>query len=265
MAGTQRVDDGNHEVGDEEGEVVVATVPDDDVTFCLGLAQDLLVVDPGVHHHAHADGLLVLLPFLQTGVGSVDVGHRCEALHSHVLEVAVGHRVAHEGDPEPRLEEDLAHPTGGLALATPSPHGTDGHDRLDASQHCGIRPEKAEVRSRCQDGGRLVHHLDMREIRVGKDGFVDVLAGDQVGQLLLRHDGDAVGIKRPGERRRVGAAFDAGNLGGSEGHDLRRVVMAEHRVEVVEVAASGSQDHDTTLSVGHGSILHLAPSWTVEA
>ena len=101
MAGAQRVDDGDLEVGDEEGEVVVASVPDDNVTFCLGLAQDLLVVDPGVHHHAHADGLLVLLSFLQAGMGGVDLGHRCEALHSHGLEVPIGHRVAHKGDPEP--------------------------------------------------------------------------------------------------------------------------------------------------------------------
>jgi hypothetical protein len=82
----------------------------------------------------------------------------------------------------------------------------------------------------------------MREIRVGEDDFVDVLAGDQVGQLLLRHDGDAVGIQRPGQRRRVRAPFDAGNLSGGEGHDLRRLVAAEHGVEVVEVAPSGSRN-----------------------
>ena len=179
VAGPQRVDDGDLEVGDEEGEVVVASVPDDDVALCLGLAQDLLVVDPGVHHHAHADGLLVLLPFLQAGMGGVDLGHRCEALHSHGLEVPIGHRVAHEGDPEPRLEEYLAHPAGGLALATPGPHGADGHHRLDARQHRGRWPEEAEVRPCRQDGGRLVHHVDMRQIRVGEDDFVDVLAGDR--------------------------------------------------------------------------------------
>jgi hypothetical protein len=108
-----------------------------------------------------------------------------------------------------------------------------------------------------------VHHVYMREIRVGEDDFVDMLAGDQVRQLLLRHDEDAVGIQRPGERGRVRTAFDTGNLGGSEGHDLRRVVVAEHGVEVVEVAPSGSRDDYTTLSIGHGAILRLALPWRV--
>ena len=240
MTGPQRVDDGDLEVGDEEGEVVVASVPDDNVTLCLGLAQDLLVVDPGVHHHAHADGLLVLLAFLHAGMGGVDLGHRCEALHSHGLEVPIGHRVAHKGDPQSRLEEYLAHPAGGLALATPGPDGADGHHRLDARQHRGRGPEKAEVRPCRQDGGGLVHHVHMRQIRVGENDFVDVLASDEVGQLCLRDDGNAVGIKRAGKRCRVRAVVDAGNLSGGEGHNLRRVIVAEHGVEVVEVAPSGA-------------------------
>ena len=38
-------------------------------------------------------------------------------------------------------------------------------------------------------------------------------------------------------------------------HDPRRVVVAEHSVEVVELAASCAQHHYTTLSIGHGPIL----------
>ena len=48
VAGPVRVDDDDLQVGLVEGEVVVAAVPEDDVGFLLGLAEDGLVVDAGV-------------------------------------------------------------------------------------------------------------------------------------------------------------------------------------------------------------------------
>ena len=37
----------------------------------------------------------------------------------------------------------------------------------------------------------------MGEVRVGKDDFVDVLVGDEVGKFLLRHDGIPSGYSGP--------------------------------------------------------------------
>ena len=99
VAGAQRVDDHDREVGPQEREVVVAAVPDQDVGLARGQAGDLGVVDAGVDEHAHLDRALVLLALLDRRVGGVDVGDRREALHAHRLEVAIGHRVADQADP----------------------------------------------------------------------------------------------------------------------------------------------------------------------
>jgi hypothetical protein len=51
-------------------------------------------------------------------------------------------------------------------------------------------------------------------------------------------------VERAGQRRRVDATGDPGNLGRGERHHPRLRAVAEHGVEVVEVAPSGAHDHD---------------------
>jgi hypothetical protein len=63
VAGPQRIGDGDQQIGRVERRVVVASVPDDDV----GLAEDRLVVDTGVHDHAYGDGRLAFLALLEVG------------------------------------------------------------------------------------------------------------------------------------------------------------------------------------------------------
>ncbi len=58
------------------------------------------------------------------------------------------------------------------------------------------------------------------------------------------HDRDAVGVERSGERGGVAAVVDARDLGGGEGDDLVVGVVAEHGVEVVEIATAGAHDDD---------------------
>src|SRR5207247_3880275 len=67
---------------------------------------------------------------------------------------------------------------------------------------------------------------------------------DELHQVLLREDGDSVGIPRAREGGRILAGLDAGDLGGGEGDDLNRWVVAENDVEVVEVSSGGSHDED---------------------
>jgi len=61
---------------------------------------------------------------------------------------------------------------------------------------------------------------------------------------MLADDGDALRIARAGERRRITAAGDAGNLRGRERDDLVRRIVAIDDVEIVEIAPGRAEDHD---------------------
>src|SRR3989304_4760643 len=89
-----------------------------------------------------------------------------------------------------------------------------------------------------------VHDVEVGDVAVGEDDLVDAARPDQVLPALLREDGDAGGVERPGELRRVGAAGDVGDLRRREADDLVGGRVAEDDVEVVEIAAGGAQDED---------------------
>jgi hypothetical protein len=96
-----------------------------------------------------------------------------------------------------------------------------------------------------------VHHVLVRDVRVGEHDLVDPLAAGEVGQRLLGDDRDAVGVTRSGERRRVHAVRDAGDLRGGEGDDARLGVITVDDVEVMEVAPAGAH-HDQPAHGGAG-------------
>jgi len=95
-----------------------------------------------------------------------------------------------------------------------------------------------------------VHHELVGHVAVGENDPVDLLAGEDSLELGLRHDVDAVGVERPGERRRVAPVIDPGDLGGRERDDLDAWVVSIDDVEVVEVAPRRA--HDDNLRAVHG-------------
>ena len=115
---------------------------------------------------------------------------------------------------------------------------------FDECEHRRVRPHQPEVGARGEDDRRLVHHDLVLEVGVAEDDLVDVELADQLTQLLLGADRDPLRIARPGQRGRIDALVDAGDLGRREGDDVGVRVVAEGDVEVVEVASSGSHDDD---------------------
>jgi hypothetical protein len=89
----------------------------------------------------------------------------------------------------------------------------------------------------------------VRHVRVGEDDLVDVVALDQLLELGLGTDRDAVGVELPGQLRRVDAALDVRDLRRGERDHLELVTAAVDEVEVVEVAPGGSRDEHASL--GH--------------
>ncbi len=113
-----------------EGEVVVAPVPQDDVDFLLGHAQDLLVVDAGEDQHALRQVGFVLFPLLDGAVGGFQVVVAGEALRRLAHQIAVGHRVPNGGHLLPGVAQDFGHTAAGLALAAAGASGANRDDRL---------------------------------------------------------------------------------------------------------------------------------------
>ena len=66
-----------------------------------------------------------------------------------------------------------------------------------------------------------MHHVFVGKVRVGEDDLVDAFLADDVLELVLGPDGDAFGIPRAGQCRRIDAAGDARYLRRGEGDDLR--------------------------------------------
>ena len=73
---------------------------------------------------------LVLLALLDGRVGRVEVLVTLESLDGLLRQVAVGHRVAQNGDALAGAAQDGGDVAGRLALARAGPHRADGDDRL---------------------------------------------------------------------------------------------------------------------------------------
>ncbi len=200
MPGPVGVGDDDLEVGLVEGEVVVAAVPEDDVGFLLGLAEDGPVVDAGVDDDAVVDVGLVLLALLDRALVLVEVGVGGEALDLLLDEVAVGHRVADGDDAAALLLEDRA--TLRLVWLLPEPV------RTAQTETTGLRlliivssgPRRTKLAPGGQDLGGLVHDVFVGEVAVGEDDVVDLVAGDELVELGLGLDRDALRDRasRPG-------------------------------------------------------------------
>ena len=249
MAGAVRVGHHDRQVGLVEGEIVVAAIPQDDIHFLLGLAQDGFVIHAGVDDHAVIEVRFVLLALFDGALVLVQVGIIGEALHLLRDQVAVGHGVADGGHLVAHVAQDQRNAPGGLALARTGAHRADRNDRLGRFEHGRVGTHQAEIRAGGHHGRGLVHHILVRNIAVGKHHLLDLVLLDQALQVALRVNRDALRVQLAGQLSRVLASFDVGDLGGGEGDHLIIRIVAEEDVEIVEVASRGA--HDDRSDGGH--------------
>ena len=239
---------------------------------CSARERMARVVDPGEDEVALGEVRLVLLALLDRAVGRVEVLVALEALDGLLRQVAVGHRVAEDGDALARLAEQPRRrsASSGSCRSRCARHRW----RRPASRsadHRRARPQQPVVGPGRHGQRADVHHVLVRDVRVGEDDFVHVLAAHEVGQLLLGQDRDPVRIARAGQRGRVDAALDVRDLRRREGDHLDVVAPAEGDVEVVEVAAGCAGDDDPASSgyllldsLAHRGQLELRPCHLVE-
>ncbi len=246
VADPQRVDERDVHVRPVERQVVVAPVPQQHIALRLGLFEDRRVVDAGVDHGPRRDVGLVLLPLLDRAVIPVEILELREPLHALRDEVPVRHRMPDGHDLLPGLLERRGHGPGRLGLPDAGADRGDGHRRDRGLEHRGVRPEQLEVRARGEHLARPVHHVLVRDVGVREDHVVHVQVDDQPPELVLLVDRDAAGVAVPREDGGVRSVIDVGDLGRGERDDVGLGVVPVDDVEVVEVAAGGSHDQDTT-------------------
>ena len=180
VAGAQRIDQHDVQVGANEGKVVVAAVPQDDVGFLLRLCNDRGVIDARVDHRTRGQVRLVFLALLDRAVGGIEIGARREALHRLFFEVAVRHRVTNHRDPEALVPQQPCEPARGLRLAAAGAHRAGRDHRHARFEHGAIGVEQQEIRARGErDRGRL-HHPRMADVAVGEHHLVDVFVAAQL-------------------------------------------------------------------------------------
>ncbi len=240
----QGVDQHDVQVGPQEREVVVASVPHDEIRLVLGALHDRRVVHAREHHVPRREVRLVLLALLRGASGRVQIRPAREALDALALEIAVGHRVAQHRHPVPAPAQPPSEPSRGLRLAAPRPDGRDRDDRHLRPQHRPPRPQQREVGAGGEGAGRQVHDDRVRDVAVGEHHPVHSLAETDRLQVGLVEDRDAVRVVRSGQRSRIPSVAQPGNLGLGERDHAHLGVLAIDHVEVVEVAPGGAHDQD---------------------
>ncbi|WP_198376004.1 hypothetical protein [Neoroseomonas rubea] len=252
MPGAQRVREHDQQVGPDEGEVVVPAIPEQDVGLRLGGRDDAGVVHAREDRLSGGDVGLVFLSFLDRAGGGVEVGGGGEALHRLRRQVAIGHRMAQHGHAQPARTKPRCEPACHLRLAAARAHGADGDDGPAGRQHRRARPRQHEVRA-CREHHRTEpRHMHLRHVAVGEQHLVDVAARQQRGQFRLVVDWYAIRIEWAGEGGRVAPPRDARDLRRGEGDAVPRWILAEQRVEDVEVAPRRAKD-DRAAARGHGA------------
>jgi hypothetical protein len=82
----------------------------------------------------------------------------------------------------------------------------------------------------------------VQDVAVGKDDLIDgMLATDRFQRLFVNYR-NPVRVMRTRKLDRIAAAGDTGNLGCRECSDLDGRIIPVHYIEVVKVAASGTND-----------------------
>src|SRR5262249_56140800 len=106
--------------------------------------------DAGEDEVALGEVRLVLLALLDRRVGLLEILVALEALHALRGEIAVGHRMAQNGDTLAALTEQPRDVARRLALAGARSHCTDRDDRLPRREHRVVRRDQVIRGTRAQ-------------------------------------------------------------------------------------------------------------------
>ena len=222
---------------ENEGDVILWDGGNNDTPFYVS-DLEIVVADP--HRPGHE---MSYYPG-EVNLRRAQVIEGGEALHRLVGQIAVGHGMAHHHRAPSHLPQLGGDPPRHRALAATGAHGADGNHRHPRHQLGVVATGQPEVGAGGHRPRGQMHQVLMRNIAVGKHHNIDGVLVDQVFQLRLLDNGNAIRVKRPGQWGRVAPVGDIGDLGGGKGHHAELGTVAKQHVEVVEIAPGGAQDQN---------------------
>jgi len=128
-------------------------------------------------------------------------------------EIPVRHWMTDRHHLLPHLPEDLSHPPRGLALATAGTNSADGYNRLFRLEHRRLSPHQSEVGTSSENLLPPLHQILMGDIGIREDYLIDLLPFDEIDKLILRIDGNTIGVQLTREFSGVFSARDIWYLG----------------------------------------------------
>ena len=135
MTGAMGINHHDVEIRLEERHIVVATIPNDYVSFLFGGSQDALIIDTGKDNGSHRNVRFVFLHLFDSAFMSCEIIERGESLHGLGSEIAVWHRMAYRDHSFKakimKVFYDLAR---GLAFATAGADCACGEQSADCSK-----------------------------------------------------------------------------------------------------------------------------------
>jgi len=144
VAGTQRIGEHDMKVRPDEGEVVVAAVPENDVGFGFGGVEDPPVVDPGKNRVAGARWGSYSSRSSTVQCASSRSARLAKALDRRSLQVAVGHRVANHRHAQAAAAQQTRKVARGLRLAATGAHRRDRDHRQPDGSMVRLGPSRTK-------------------------------------------------------------------------------------------------------------------------
>ena len=91
-----------------------------------------------------------------------------------------------------------------------------------------------------------MHHVLVGHVRVGEHNLLDVVLADEIFELGLRANRNAVRIELTGQQRGVDAPCDVRDLRRREGEHVVLLAAAVDDVEIVEVPPGRTRDDNSS-------------------
>jgi hypothetical protein len=96
MAGTMRIGHHDFQVGGIKGRVIIAAVPQNEITLPLGLTKNAFVIHAGINHGAVHNVGLVFLALFDSALVAFQVFEAAKTLHRLLGQIAIGHGMAND-------------------------------------------------------------------------------------------------------------------------------------------------------------------------
>jgi len=86
-----------------------------------------------------------------------------------------------------------------------------------------------------------MHQILMGNVAVGENDNVHTVIRNQTFEIFLFENRDPIGVQAPGQGRGITAPRDIRDLSGGKSNHLVVEILTKNNVEVVKVAACGSE------------------------